>query len=88
VDQTTVSITESEAKFEVSNSTLQDITGELQLYFPVGEPKNHYVLNKKDLLMELKLVSVSPSTGSLAGSTIIAQVEGATTSTTDLVLKD
>jgi len=62
---------------------------DINLFFPVGLPKGHDII-RKGISLEPKLVSISPSVGSLGGTLVSAVVPGVGTSTTgvDLVGAD
>ena len=59
------------------------------LYFDVGIPENHAVIQQSNLTLTPKLVSVSPSTGSVGGTLITATVPGIVVSdTSDISIID
>lgn len=74
--QTTISVSATQAVFrvvDIQGWTLSNIN----VYFDVGFPKGHdTVIAGKTFTLEPKLTSISPNTGSLGGSLLIAQVAG------------
>jgi len=58
-----------------------------KLYFEIGHPKNHAIVNTQ-LDLTPKFVSISPNIGSIGGTIVTAQVPGATTSSTDIDIVD
>ena len=47
----------------------------MNLYFPIGTPENHAIVTLNYTLAP-QLVSITPNNGSIAGSTIIANIQG------------
>jgi len=87
VEQESTSVSSTEAIFTLTDIPQSNITGLAKIYFDIGLPKNHNVLTSAVLVLEPKLVSVSPSSGSIAGSIIYANIQGAGPLDTDINLK-
>jgi hypothetical protein len=76
--QTTVSQTTTEAVFTISDVQSQVLNSNM-LYFDQGLPKNHSLVQTAFSLSP-KLVSITPTSGSIGGTLITATVPGATVS--------
>ena len=86
VAQTTESVSATEAVFVISD--VSDTTVSYgELYFAEGIPNGHSVV-ETGVQLEPSLVSVSPNSGSLGGTLIIANVQGVGVNTQDLQLVD
>jgi hypothetical protein len=74
--------------FTVVDVSSQNVNSNM-LYFDVGIPENHTVIQQSELTLTPKFVSVSPSTGSVGGTLITATVPGIVVSdTSDISIVD
>jgi hypothetical protein len=73
--QTAINLTPVEAWFEISNVT-QGALDKINLYWEVGRGNGEALLSSATLALEPKVVSVSPSTGSVGGTLITINVQG------------
>lgn len=88
IKQTTKSVTATEAVFTVVDVSSQSVNSNV-LYFDVGIPENHTIIQQSELTLTPKFVSVSPSTGSVGGTLITASVPGIVVSdTSDISIVD
>jgi len=72
--QTTSSVSETEALFTVTDATDLSLAG-MKLYFDIGIPEGHSTIDA-GLTLTPKLVSLSPSSGSVGGTLVTATVPG------------
>jgi hypothetical protein len=84
--QTTTSATMSEAVFTVTNVTDGDLSN-IKVLFASGKPAGHSVVDA-GLSLTPKLVSISPSSGSVGGTLIRANIQGVGTGSTLIDLLD
>jgi len=59
----------------------------MNLYFPIGTPSGHSIITQTYSITP-RLVSITPNNGSIAGSVIVANIQGVGTGTTGLQLID
>jgi hypothetical protein len=76
--QTTTSVSNTQALFKIDNVTSQSLKNNV-LYFDAGIPKNHSLVEATKEIQP-KLVSITPTSGSIGGSLITARIPGATVS--------
>lgn len=72
--------------FSITDAPSEVLTG-MYIYFDDGYPKDHHILTNatsaaEDLIMTPELVSLSPSTGSIAGTRLEITAPGVTVSST------
>lgn len=84
--QTGTEVTATGAKFRVSDVTSGALASPF-LYFPEGLPAGHSVV-AAGATLEPRLTQISPNTGSIGGTEIIATVHGVGTATAGLELVD
>ena len=77
--QTTSSVSETEALFTVTDVTDLSLTS-TKLYFDIGIPEGHSNI-ESGVTLTPKLVSLSPSSGSVGGTLVTATVPGVGTGT-------
>ena len=58
------------------------------VYFEVGLPENHTLVEAASLNITPRFVSISPNTGSIGGTLITAVVPGATKTSNDIDIQD
>jgi hypothetical protein len=65
-----------------------EFTRDVSFYLPIGTPNGTDIFMTNGLTIEPRLISVTPSVGSPAGSIIIAQVKGVGPNSIGVNLKD
>jgi hypothetical protein len=78
VRQETVSVTTTSAVFKITDVTSSTIAKNLMVYFPEGHPKNHPSATSATITIDPKLESITPNSGTTAGTLIRASVPGLT----------
>jgi hypothetical protein len=87
VKQETLSVSSTEAKFKIIE--MLDVSSKnISFYTQDGLPKDHSTIQTAGVTLTPKLVSISPNSGSISGTIIIANVEGVGKKTTGLELVD
>ena len=76
VNQETLSVSSTQAKFKLTNITSQNITG-AKLLFDVGKPKSHSLI-EASITITPKLTGISPQVGSVNGQVIHVTAPGLT----------
>ena len=85
VVQTLVSASATETVFSVANTKTSKLS--MKLYFPEGKAIGHSIIDA-GLALAPKLVKITPNTGSIGGTAIIASVPGVGSAETSVDLLD
>jgi len=82
----TLSVTTTEAKFEINEAPSVKLSG-MKLYFDIGIPSNHKLMTT-GLSMVPKFTGIDVSVGSKAGTVVTATIIGVGKFTKDVSLVD